>query len=148
MADLDRDVGAVYRELLEAWNRRDASAYAALFSAAAHVIGFDGSQMDGRTAIEQELTRIFKDHPTGRYVGKPRGVEAIGEGVALLRAVAGIVPAGKDDLAPPLNAVQTLLARQEAGRWKILLFHTTPAQFHGRPEAVEALTAELRELLR
>ncbi|MGZ4033139.1 MAG: SgcJ/EcaC family oxidoreductase, partial [Tumebacillaceae bacterium] len=31
--------------------------------------------------------------------------------------------------------------------WQIALFQNTPAQFHGRPELVEQMTAELRELI-
>jgi hypothetical protein len=31
--------------------------------------------------------------------------------------------------------------------WHIVQFQNTPAQFHGRPEAGEALTSELRALV-
>ena len=66
----------------------------------------------------------------------------------MLRAVAGMVPAGQDDLLPALNAVQSLVAVQREGQWRIALFQNTPAAFHGRPEAVEALTEELRQARR
>ena len=38
-------------------------------------------------------------------------------------------------------------AVKRAGRWRIILFQNTPAQFHGRPELAQQLTDELRELL-
>ena len=64
--------------------------------------------------------------------------------VAIIRAIAGMVPAGKTELEPKLHAVQRLTAvSRRPGEWSIALFQTTPAQLHGRPEAVAALTAEL-----
>jgi hypothetical protein len=46
-----------------------------------------------------------------------------------------------------VNAIQTLVAARRDGRWRVELFQNTPAAFHGRPEASEALTAELRGAL-
>jgi len=140
-------IRALYHCLLAAWNARDASAYAAHFDEAAEVVGFDGSQMDGRAAIERTLARIFADHATGRYVGIVRGVGWLAPEVALLRAVAGIMPAGATDISPAVNAVQTLVAVRHGDAWRIALFQNTPAQFHGRPDLAEVLTQELRALL-
>jgi uncharacterized protein (TIGR02246 family) len=67
--------------------------------------------------------------------------------VALLRAIAGMVPQGKSDLDPKLNAIQSLVARKE-DVWRVILFQNTPAQFHGRPEMVHEMTDELREVAR
>jgi uncharacterized protein (TIGR02246 family) len=137
-------VQELYRALLAAWNADDAEAFAASFADDGEVVGFDGSEMTGREAIARELGRIFADHATGSYVGIVRGVRRIGDDAFLLRAVAGVVPAGADDLRPELNAVQSLVASWRDGRWQIDLYHNTPAQLHGRPEAAAALTAELR----
>ncbi|MBI4083176.1 MAG: SgcJ/EcaC family oxidoreductase [Candidatus Lambdaproteobacteria bacterium] len=148
LAALDeREVRALHRAVLAAWNARDAGAFAAQFLGDADLVGFDGSQMTGRAEIEATLARIFGDHPTGAYVGKVRGVRPLGRGAALLRAVVGMVPAGDATLNPALNAVQVLVAEQREGRWWIALFQNTPAQFHGRPELAQALTEELRKLL-
>ena len=43
-------VSGLHRQLLDAWNRRAAEDFAALFAEDAYVVGFDGSQMDGRAA--------------------------------------------------------------------------------------------------
>jgi hypothetical protein len=61
--------------------------------------------------------------------------------------VVGMVPAGQTDLNPDVNAVQTLLVVRNDGTWRIALLQNTPAQYHGRPDKTDALTAELRELL-
>jgi uncharacterized protein (TIGR02246 family) len=133
----------LYRELLEAWNARDAAAFAALFADDGFMIGFDGSQSPA-AEIESHLGPIFRDRPTATYVAVVRDVRERGT-VAVLRAAAGMVPPGSDALNPDVNSVQSLVAEQgEDGTWRIVLFQNTPAQYHGRPEAVEALTAELR----
>jgi uncharacterized protein (TIGR02246 family) len=141
------DLSDLYYALLDAWNRHDAAAYAALFTDDGYVVGFDGSEMSGPAEIEESLGAIFADHETGRYVAKIRAERTVSDGVAMLAGAAGLVPAGQSDLNPELNAIQTLVARLEDGRWRILQFQNTPAQFHGRPEDAEALTNELRALV-
>lgn len=137
----------LYRQLLESWNRRDPSGYAALFADDGHAIGFDGSQMHGRGEIEASLRRIFADHLTAAYVGKVKAETQLGDDVTVVRAICGMVPPGRSELNPAVNAIQTLVAVRSAGRWKIAHFQNTPAQFHGRPDLADALTNELRQLL-
>jgi uncharacterized protein (TIGR02246 family) len=62
-------ISSLHRELLAAWNRRDAEAFAALFADGANSIGFDGSQMNGREEIAATLAQILADHQTASYVG-------------------------------------------------------------------------------
>jgi len=142
------DLIALYTRLLEAWNRRDAEAFAELFTATASVVGFDGSQMDGRTAIASELGAIFAHHPTAAYVAKVRDVRYLDSDIALVRAVVGMVPPGKSELNPAVNAIQNLVVVPDSGLPRIALLQTTPAAFHGRPHLVEALTAELTAVFR
>jgi uncharacterized protein (TIGR02246 family) len=141
-------VRGMHASLLRRWNRRDAHSFAAHFLDDATVVGFDGSEMTGRAAVAAELSRIFQDHPTGRYVAKVREVRRLTPDAVLLRAVAGIVPAGQNDLKPELNSIQSLVAVRRGEGWRIAHYHNTPAAFHGRPEAVAALTEELREAMR
>ena len=141
------DISRLYQQLLESWNRRDAAAYADLFAEDTSVVGFDGSQMNGRAEIATQIGQIFADHPTSRYVGKIREVRLLAPNVALLRAVVGMVPPEQSDLNPDVNAIQSLVATRNDGRWLIALFQNTPAQFHGRPELAQQLTEDLRQLL-
>ena len=143
----EAEVRSLYQRLLDAWNKRDAAAYAALFEDGANVVGFDGSQMTGRSEIETTLAQIFAHHQTASYVSKVREVRFLTPDVAILRAVVGMVPPGQNDLNPAVNAIQTLVALRRDGRWQIALFQNTPAQFHGRPELAQQLTEELRQHL-
>jgi uncharacterized protein (TIGR02246 family) len=142
------DVIALYSALLEGWNRRDARAFAEQFAITGSTVGFDGSQMDGRSAIEAELSRIFADHTPATYVARVREVRALGTGASLLRAVAGMSPPGGDAIKPERNAIQSLVAVLDGGVPRIALFQNTPARFDGRPELAQRLTAELSAVLR
>ena len=141
------DIRALYDALIDGWNRRNANEFAELFEDDGIVIGFDGSQVIGREEIRTHLQSIFTDHQTAAYVVKIRDVRFLAPGVGVLIAVAGMIPPGDSDINPATNATQTLIGREIEGKWQIALFQNTPAQFHGRPEAVEALTEELREML-
>ena len=141
-------VRALYRQLLDVWNRQDAQAYAGLIAEDGNIVGFDGSQMDGRAAVVDEIGRIFADHQTARYIAAVREVRLVTPDVAILRAVVGMVPPGQTDIKPDVNAIQSLVATRSEGVWRIALLQSTPAQFHGRPELGQQLTDELRQLLR
>ncbi|MDQ0922244.1 uncharacterized protein (TIGR02246 family) [Pseudarthrobacter sp. W1I19] len=140
-------VRGLYEGLIDAWNRRDARGMADLFTQRGLQIGFDGSTASGPDEIFQHLDPIFKDHATATYVTKVRSVRPLGPGATLLTAISGLVPPGRTDISPATNAHQTLVAMLEDGVWGIELFQNTPAQFHGRPELVNAMTAELQQLL-
>jgi uncharacterized protein (TIGR02246 family) len=145
MPDLDRAaVQALYTDLLAAWNSADADGMVRDFLIDGEVVGFDGSTLTGRSTVADEMRRIFADHRTGRYVGIVREIVPLGPDVAVVRAVAGVVPAGATEVRPELNSVQRLTAVRRDGAWRIALYHNTPAQFHGRPELAEQLTEELR----
>ena len=144
----EAEVRWLYQELLNRWNRRNAEEMAELFAEDGNLIGFDGSQMNGRQGAAEALAQIFADHVTAAYIGIVREVRFLAADVAALRAVVGMVPAGQSDINPAVNAVQTVIAVRQQGQWRIAVFQNTPAAFHGRPELSEQLTQELREALR
>ena len=136
----------LYWQLLDAWNRKHAGDFAALFASDGSVVGFDGSQLEGPSAIQGSLEGIFSDHDPARYVGKIREVRDLSPDTVLLRAVAGMIDRGAPDLNENL-AVQSLLAVRQDETWRIALWQNTPARFDGRPEARGDLMVELRKLL-
>jgi methyltransferase (TIGR00027 family)/uncharacterized protein (TIGR02246 family) len=145
---IESGAARLYRQLLDAWNRRDAADMAALFTPDGSLVGFDGSQVDGGpAAVRQHLAPIFNGHATPAYVGKVREVRALAPSVSLVRAVAGMVPEGRRELNTALNTIHSLVAVEAGGQWRASIFQSTPAAFHGRPELTQALSAELRELL-
>lgn len=139
---------ALYEKLIQAWNKRNARDYALLFASNGSIIGYDGSQVDGQLAVGAHVSEIFSHHQTAGYVTMVREVRPISGDVVILRANAGMVPPGKDDINPERNAVQSMVAGQKAGKWEIALFQNTPAVYDGRPELSKKLTEELRNVLR
>jgi uncharacterized protein (TIGR02246 family) len=144
MAEVITAVQRLYDELLTAWNNHDAHRYAALFANDGLLIGFDGSQVSA-SEVEGQLTSIFGDHPTASYVWKVQEVRPLSGDVVLLRAWVGMVPPDQTDLNPAANAVQSLVAVQQEGIWRVALFHNTPAQYHGRPDLADEHTAQMRD---
>ena len=136
-------VRALYAQVIAGWNRHDADGFAAPFAADAEVIGFDGSVMSGQAAIRAELRQLFAVHETAPYIVKVRSVRLVSAQAAVLRAIVGMIPLGQEQLNPALNAHQIVVA-EHAGHWQVVLLQTTPAQFHGRPKLVSAMTDELR----
>jgi uncharacterized protein (TIGR02246 family) len=138
---------SIYQDLLEAWNNQNAHGMADLFAEDGEQIGFDGSQSIGMAEIFAHLEPIFKHHRTARFVSKVKSVKFLSDKIAILRASAGMVPPGQSDINPSVNTLHTLVVQENEGNWKIKLYQNTPAQFHGRPELVEQMTEELRQLL-
>jgi len=146
--DADLDTRALYARLIEAWDKRNARDYALQFASDGVLVGFDGSQVNGQLEVGGHVTEVFTHHQTPRYVTIVRDVRPVANDVTLLRANVGLIPPGKDDIDPALNAIQSMVAVRKSDAWKIALFHNTPAAFHMRPELAKQLTDELRTKLR
>ena len=147
-AEWDQATRDLYAQLLSAWNKRNARDYALLFASDGSMVGFDGSQVNGQLEVGAHVTEVFTHHPTPHYVGIVRDVRLVATDVTLLRANAGLVPQGKDDIDPALNSVQSLTCIRKSGAWKIAHFQNTPAAFHQRPDLVKQLNEDLRARLK
>jgi uncharacterized protein (TIGR02246 family) len=147
-SESERATRELYRQLLEAWNKRNARNYALLFASDGSLVGFDGTQVFGQLDVGAHLSEVFSHHQTATYVSIVREVRSLADGVTILSANAGMVPPGKDDINPDVNAVQTMLAVKKNDAWKIALFQNTPSALHGRPDTQKKLTEELRAALR
>ncbi|MDQ8739216.1 SgcJ/EcaC family oxidoreductase [Paenibacillus sp. LHD-38] len=145
---VSNEIEAVYHQLLDAWNNHSAGSMAELFTEEGEQIGFDGSISIGRDEIFSHLKSIFDNHSTAKFVSKVKDVRPLGSDAAIVRAIASMVPPGKSDLNPNVNTHHTLVVVKIEGNWRIQLFQNTPAQFHGRPELVERMTEELRQLIK
>ena len=137
----------MYQRLIDGWNAHDAAALAAPLAVDGLVIGFDGSEMTGRSEVSEQLADILADHVTATYVTKVRSTTTLDADTAVLHAVAGMVPPGGSEVMPDRNSVQTVVAHRAGDAWSVALFQTTPARYHGRAELAEALTGELNAQL-
>ena len=143
---MNTEVEDLYNKLIDAWNKRDAKGMSDQFAEQGFQIGFDGSKLIGKEEILAHLNPIFEEHPTAPYITKIKEIRSLGTDAAILHAIAGMIPSGKSDIEPTVNVHQTLVAVKKNNGWQVELFQNTPAQFHGRPELVEEMTEELRQL--
>ncbi|MBT2599790.1 SgcJ/EcaC family oxidoreductase [Oceanobacillus sp. ISL-74] len=146
-ASFNQEVQKLYQTLIDAWNKRDAEGMASRFAEQGVQIGFDGSKLVGKKEILSHLVPIFENHPIPPFVTKVKNIRILGNDTAILHAIAGMIPPGKKEIDPSVNAHQTLVAVKKDDEWQIELFQNTPAQFHGRPELVEEMTKELMEIV-
>jgi uncharacterized protein (TIGR02246 family) len=138
----------LYRVIIDAWNARDAERMSAAFADDGTLIGFDGSIADTRAAIRDHLEPIFANHPTASYVAIEREARRLAPTVAVVRAIAGMIPPGGSDFKPELTTVHTLVAILDGAmpeaRWKAATFQATPAAWHGREGDRAKVLDELR----
>src|SRR3981081_2335855 len=87
----DREARELYRQLLEAWDKRNARDFALLFAPDGNIVGFDGTQVFGQAQVGAHLSEIFSHHQTARYVAIVREVRSLSEGAAILTTVDEVV---------------------------------------------------------
>lgn len=141
-------VKELYISMINGWNEQNADKMAKDFSIEGNLIGFDGSQVKGKYEIVSHLKDIFINHKTASFVTIIRYVRFITDDVCILEAVVGMIPPNQNDINPAVNAIQTIIARREDDKWFIEQLQNTAAAYHGRPELVEKLTNELREVIK
>ena len=139
----DTQIRALYARYLAGWNQRSGVTVSSVFADDGEIIDLDGTLRSGRLSIAADMRRLFSEHATPSFVGVVRSVRRLTEGVAVLHAVAGMVPPGAEAVDPSLHTVHSLVAVEDAGRWKIAVLQSTPARYGGRAETLAALTAEL-----
>ncbi len=139
----------LYWMLIEGWNQHDAVKMCAGFAVDGEMIGFDGSHFTSQSLIQMHIQDIFTHYTPAHYYCKVKDVRFLADGVAMVRAIAGMVvpTADQPKINPAVNTHQTLVAVKSADGWHISLFQNTPAQFHGQPERNIQMTAELQELV-
>ncbi len=147
-ASVEKEIRSLYHNLLQAWNNNDAEGMANLCAEKANMIGFDGSQHDGKKNIEEQMRQIFNEHKVIPFVYKVREVRFLNAEAAVLRSVVSMINPEGTDILPQVNAIQTLVASKHDEKWLVEIFHNTPAAYHGRPELIEQLTEELREVFK
>ena len=119
--------------MIEAWNRGDASGFAAAFAEDGELISGDGTRLVGRSEIERYTARLLMK-PT-QFSVSVIGVRFIDRDVALWTADGGFLRPGEPVMAPGQRGIQSLVARRDAGKWRAVLLQRTrippPAQTGG-----------------
>ena len=125
-AAAEADVRALYQQLMDAWNRGSGADFAAVFAEHGDLVAFDGTHFKGPHEIGPFHQELFDKWLRGsRLVGQVTTVRFLAPDVALIHAVGGTVLPGKTEPAPERDSIQTLVARRQAGEWRLAAFQNT-----------------------
>ena len=147
-SDDEAAIRELYQQMVDGWNRGNGEAFAAPYAEDGDLVGFDGTYLKGRREIASFHQQLFDRFVKGsRLVGKIRSVRFLTPDVAVMHSVSGMVMAGQSDIDPERNSIHMLVAIKSGPEWRLAAFQNTRAQYLGRPEALQALTDELRQEL-
>ncbi|MFD3557075.1 SgcJ/EcaC family oxidoreductase [Streptomyces goshikiensis] len=117
-------VRAVITSLIDAWQRHDAEAYGAQFTADATYVTFVGTYYQGRADIVESHRALFAKYLKGtRLADEVLDVRFYGPDTAV---VTGRGDTYKGSRPRKLTKIQTYtLVREPDGTWRIAAFHNT-----------------------
>ena len=122
----DAAVRALYQQLMDGWNKGSGKAFASAFTEDGDLVAFDGTHFHGRAEIVPFHQELFDKWLKGsRLVGQVKDVRFLSPQIALMHAVGSTVMSGKSHPDPTRDSIQTLIAVQEAGEWRLAAFQNT-----------------------
>jgi uncharacterized protein (TIGR02246 family) len=116
-------IRALATQMTDAWNRGNASDFAAVFAEDGELISGDGTRSVGRQEIERYTARLLMK-PT-QFTASVIGVRFIDRDVALWTADGGFLRPGETVIAPGQRGIQSLVVRRDTGRWRVVLLQRT-----------------------
>jgi uncharacterized protein (TIGR02246 family) len=123
---IESEVAPIVRELQDAWNAGDGTAFAAPFADDADFVNVYGMHARGRDVIAAGHEGIFRSVYAGSRVEyRVKSARRLREDVALVHLHAHLsIPAGPT--AGEIDALPSLvLVRGDGGGWRIASFHNT-----------------------
>lgn len=115
-AGAEKAVRASAAEFAAAYNRHDAAALAAGFTPQGELIAEDGTQLNGREAIEKHFVAAFEDQPQAKIELTVESIRMITPDVALEDGVVDVVPEPGE--MPQRSQYVALHVKQE-GKWLV-----------------------------
>jgi uncharacterized protein (TIGR02246 family) len=106
--------------MIAAWNRGDATAFAAPFAEDATFIAFEGTELTGRKAIVEFHQPLFETQLKGtRLDGDVRFVRFLSPDLAVIHARCGVMLAGRDRTIPSRDSMQLFVCTRHKGEWRV-----------------------------
>lgn len=119
------EVRALFVQLTEAWNRADATGYAALFSEDATYVTVDGTVYRGRGAIAGGHRAIFETFFKGsRLHGEVTELRWLRPDLAIAMRTGSVQTEGAPMPSAP-ESLQTFVVIKEGQAWKFAAFQNT-----------------------
>lgn len=119
-------VAALPGQIVDAWARHDAQAFADVFIEDGTMI-LPGVYVKGRENIAQFMGGAFATAYQGTKVtGTPFDVRQIGPGVVLLLTEGGVIRPGETEVAENAKIRASWLAVERDGVWKLAAYQNSP----------------------
>jgi len=129
-ATVDEDQVAartVPQQIVEAWARNDADAFAALFTDDATMILPNDIFVRGRDAIRAFMAAGYAGPYRGtRVTGQPVSAKFFADGAGVLVTEGGVLAPGETEVAPERAIRATWVLARRDGRWLITAYQNTP----------------------
>ena len=126
-ADADKAaIGALTQQLGAAWAKHDADAFAEQFVDDATMV-LAGVYRSGRDEIRDYMAEAFRGRfRDTRVTGTPISVRALGDDVAVLLTVGGVLEPGDTEPRPQRKIHASWLVVRDGGRWLLAAYQNTP----------------------
>lgn len=122
----------IVQQLQDGWNAHDGKAFAAPFAADADYVVISGLKIKGKEVIEKGHINIFATvYKDSHNVATIKGIRFLRADVAIAHVEWNLEFRAGDKLEKK-QAMNTIVATKENGKWSIAAFHNTPIQAEGR----------------
>lgn len=116
----------LYQQLMDGWNKGSGDAFAAVFAEDGVLVAFDGTAFTSRQEIVSFHQPLFDTWLKGtRLIGEVTRVQFLTADVAVMHAIGGTIIRGKSKPDQSRDSIQTLVAAQKDGEWKLAAFQNT-----------------------
>lgn len=119
-------IRALYNQMLEAYNRGDATGVAAIFVSEGAMISGDATRYISPPEIERFLSRLLARLPKGaKFSSTVIDVRFAGPDIAVLTSEGGWLFPGESVVSDKNQGIQTLVTLRQEGTWRAALFQRT-----------------------
>src|SRR5262245_4109979 len=119
-------IRALYTQIVEAYNRGDATGAAAFFTPDGALITGNADRYVTPPEIERFLSQLHAKLPKGtQFISTVTDVRFAGPDVAALTSEGGWLFPGENTISDKNQGIQTLVALRREGTWRAVLFQRT-----------------------
>ncbi len=119
-------VRAIPQRIVDAWNRGDGPALAAVYAVDGVLVAGHGVVKQGRDEISAYHAEQFADQLRGtRLIVDVTDVRFLNADTAIIRTQGGILWPGEVDLAPRSKGIQSFVVIKLDEAWRVVLFQNT-----------------------
>ena len=119
-------IRALHTQMIEAYNRGDATGASSAFAPDGALITGDGTRLVSPPEIERYLSGLLAKLPKGtRFIATVTDVRFVGRDIVVLTSEGGWLYPGESAVSDKNQGIQTLVTLRYKGMWRAVLFQRT-----------------------